>query len=137
MFYFSGANIGVSRVIVTLRPTEQVQLDRNRLMEIVARLGSRGADELISRVMEELAIQLSKVHNALGRGSIQDAQSAARKIVELAAHVGMPLLSDVAGHMVQLVNTDDGAALAATAARLSRTGEASLMKVWELKDLSM
>jgi len=134
---FFGANFGVSRMIITLRPTEHVQLDRNRLTEIIARLGSRGADELISRVMEELATQLAKAHNALGRGSFQDAQSAALIISEVADHIGMPLLSDVARHMAQLVNTDDGAALAATAARLSRIGEASLLKVWELQDLSM
>lgn len=124
-------------MIVTLRPTEQIQLDHNRLTEIVARLGSRGADELISRTMEELAVQLSRVHKELERGMFQEAQSAARKIVEVAAHVGMPSFSNVAAVVVRLAGTDDGAALAATAARLTRIGEVSLMKGWDLQDLSM
>lgn len=124
-------------MIVTLRPTEKIQLDHNRLTEIVARLGSRGADELISRTMEELAVQLAKVHKGLERGLFQEAQSAARKIVEVAAHVGMLVFSDVAADVVRLAGTSDGAALAATAGRLTRIGEGYLMKVWDLQDLSM
>jgi len=129
--------IRVSDVIQTLRPCERIKLDRNRLAEIVARLGPHGADELISRTMEELAVLLAKVHKSLRRDDPSSAGRSARKIAEVAAHVGMPLLSKVASDVVVLAGINDGAALAATVARLSRIGEDSLMKVWDLQDLKM
>ncbi len=120
-----------------LQLAEPAQLDKNRLAEIIARLGPRGADDLVSRAMEELAVQLAKVHKGYGRGAMAEAQAAAEKISEVAAHVGMPGLSRVARDVRRLAGGHDGAALAATVARLGRIGESSLMKVWDLQDLSI
>ncbi len=124
-------------MILSMQLVEQVRLDKNRLSEIVARLGPLGADDLISRTMEELAVQLAKVHKAYQRGSMNEVRNAVRKISEVAAHVGMPGLSSVAGDVRQLLDMRDTAALAATVARLGRIGESSLMQVWDLQDLSM
>ncbi len=117
--------------------TEPVHLDQNRLVEIVARLGARGADELISRTMEELAVLLATVHKAFAAGRMIEGEQAASKIRQVAAHVGMPGLSSVAQDVARLAAGRDSVAIAATAARLSRCGEASLMKVWDLQGQSM
>lgn len=132
-----GGNDWGMLMIQTLRLSEKARLDKNRLSEIVARLGSRGADDLISRTMEELAVQLAKVHKGFARGSTHEVHMAARKISEFSAHVGMPSLSAVASDVTRLAQENDGAAFAATVARLGRIGESSLMKVWDLQDLSM
>lgn len=124
-------------MICEMRLVEPVQLDQNRLAEIVARLGARGADDLISRTMEELAVLLATVHKGFANGRPHEAEHAARKIRQMAAHVGMPGLSSIAQDVARLATGNDGAAIAATAARLIRCGEASLMKVWDLQDLSM
>ncbi len=124
-------------MIQKLRPTEQVQLDKDRLAEIISRLGPRGADEVISRTMEELAVQLAKVHKAVKRGRIQDAQYAAHKIAEFSAHIGMPSLANAAVNVSTIPADDTDCALAAAVARLARIGETSLMQVWDLQDLSM
>ncbi len=120
-----------------LRRLERVRLDRHRLDEIVARFGPHGADDLISRAMEELAVQLAKVHKAYQRAALCEVESAALKIGEVAAHVGMPGFARVAGDVARLARRNDGAALSATVARLGRIGECSLMKVWDLQDLSV
>jgi len=124
-------------MIKSLPLAEAVVLDKNRLSEIVARLGPLGADDLISRMMEELAVQLAKVHKGFRRGSVNEVREAARKIAEVAAHVGMPGLSRVAGDVRRLAQQRDTAALAATVERLGRIGESSLMQVWDLQDLTM
>ncbi len=82
-------------------------------------------------------MQLANVHKGFERGAINDVHAAARKIAEFSAHVGMPSLSAVAGDVTRLAQTDDSVAFAATVARLGRIGESSLMKVWDLQDLSM
>ncbi len=124
-------------MILTLGLSETVQFDKDRLGEIIARLGPRGADEVISRTAEELAVQLAKVHKAAKCGRMGDLFSAARKIAEYSSHVGMPSLSTAARNLAGLSDVPDGAALAATVARLERVGEMSLMQVWDLQDLSM
>ncbi|MEE9388113.1 MAG: hypothetical protein V3U96_05855 [Paracoccaceae bacterium] len=124
-------------MVLSLRLDEPVVLDKNRLAEIIARLGPRGADEVISRTMEELAVQLAKVHKASASGKHIEINRAAQKIMEYAAHVGMPTLSAAAANVVTYQHPGTASALAAIIARLERTGEASLMQVWDLQDLSM
>lgn len=116
---------------------ESVKLDQNRLAEIIARLGPRGADELISKTMEELAVLLAQVHKSLTKGHANEVQVTARKISEVAAHVGMPTLSVVSQAVSGIAARDDPAGMAALSHRLTRVGEESLMTVWDLQDLSM
>lgn len=124
-------------MVIELRLAEPVQLDQNRLAEIAARLGARGADDLISQTMEELAVLLSATHKAYLVGHFHETEQMAMKIRHLAAHVGMPGLSSVAQDTVRAAKQKDGIAIAATVARLSRCGEASLLKVWDLQGQSM
>lgn len=132
-----GQILGVRTMILQMRLMEPVQLDQNRLIEIVARLGARGADDLISRTMEELAVLLATVHKSIAAGRMQEAHTAALKIRHVAAHIGMPALSSVAQDLARLAIGRDAAAISAVTARLSRCGEASLMKVWDMKGQSM
>lgn len=124
-------------MVQTIRLAETVRLDKDRMAEIISRLGPRGADEVISRTMEELAVQLAKVHKAVASGRAADICPAATKIAEFSAHIGMPSLSQAASNVANVARSNCGSALAATAARLERVGEASLMQVWDLQDLSM
>ncbi len=132
-----GTKFGVKMNIQNLQLWEPAQLDKNRLAEIVARLGPRGADDFVSRAMEELAVQLAKVHKGHHRGARNETAAAAAKIAGVAAHVGMAGLARVAGDVEQLAALNDTVALGASVARLARVGESSLMTVWDLQDLSI
>ncbi|MGR3342675.1 MAG: hypothetical protein ACU0DI_05525 [Paracoccaceae bacterium] len=124
-------------MILKLVPVENIQLDQFRLTELRARLGPRGADELVSRAMEELAVQLAKVHKALGQYRLAEVHDAAKSIVEVAHNIGLNCLGQVASDVASLSVSSDSAGLAASASRLSRIGEFSLVAVWDLQELSV
>ena len=65
-----GTILGVRVMILELRLAEPVRLDQNRLVEIVARLGARGADDLISRTMERVGGFACNGSQSNGRWSI-------------------------------------------------------------------
>ncbi len=124
-------------VILKLVPVENIQLDQFRLTELRAQLGPRRADELVTRAMEELAVQLVKVHKALGQYRLAEVHAAAKSIAGVAHHIGLNCLGRVASDVASLSVSSDSAALAASASRLSRIGESSLVAVWDLQDLSV
>ena len=123
-------------MIVELPLAEPVQLDSDRLAEIVARLGPGAADDVISRAMEELAVLLARAHNGYCGGNLNALGFAAGQIASLALRLGLPVLARVARDVRMLAQGRDGAALAATVARLERLGEASLMLIWDVRDKS-
>lgn len=106
------------------------------MAELRARLGVRGANELVSRAMQELAVQLAKVHNAVGQNRLSDVHAAARNIEKVCSQVGLKTLGRVGGDVARLSASNDSTAFAASVARLARIGELSLVAVWELQDLS-
>jgi len=124
---------------VIIRPAyaEVVQIDRNRMTELTVRLGPVGADNLVSRAMEELAVQMAKAHKSFLRTNMNELRAAAGKVAEVSDHIGMVSLSIVAKHVTYLAKNGDSTALAAVIARLTRIGEISLMQVWDLEDLSV
>ena len=129
--------IGVSKVITELRPTEAVKLDHGRIIELGVRLGPIGADDLISRSMEDLAVLLSRLQKAYRTGRMRDLRDLASSVEKTARSVGMTSLAQVAQDVQHLAMSLDATSLGATTSRLTRIGEMSLMAVWELSDVSL
>lgn len=119
-----------------LMPLEKVRLDNAHLKALYERLGPNGAEDFISRTMEELAVQLAKLNRSYGAGQLDDVLRIAPLIGSLADQIGMYIVARVALDVVCLSKRNDGAALAATVARLGRVGESSLMAVWDIQGLS-
>jgi hypothetical protein len=119
-----------------LVPVEKVRLDNIQLTDLYERLGPTGAEDYISTTMEELAVQLAKLNRACSAGRIAEVQRAANLISILANQIGMQIVARVADDVSGLASRNDGAAFAATVARLGRVGETSLMAVWDLQGLS-
>ena len=124
-------------VICEFRPTECVKLDHGRIIELGVRLGPIGADDMISRTMEDLAVNLSRMQKAYRTGRMRDLHDLAEKIEAAANSIGMTSLGHVAGDVQKLAMSLDATALGATTARLTRIGESYLMAVWELSDVSL
>ena len=97
------------------------------------RLGPIAAEDLISRTMEDLAVLLAQAGRAYEAGELNAVMVHAGRISEQAHHIGMTKLARVAGDVITLAHSQDGAALAAVVERLSRLGEKSLMAVWDLQ----
>ncbi|WP_238379759.1 hypothetical protein [Celeribacter ethanolicus] len=124
-------------VVSKLRPDGTVEVDRDRLDQLYSQLGTSGADGVVSRAMEELAVRLAKVDSSYRKGQFAEMQRAARSMIAISEQIGMVTFARVAGDVKALALTDDSTALAACVERLMRIGENSLLAVWDLQGASL
>lgn len=122
---------------VDLRPDENVRLDPNRLTELFVQLGNRGAENVVCRAMEELAIRLADIETAYWQGEFSKVSKGARGLIAIADQIGLNGLAQVARHVAATASRDDFTAIAATVSRLVRIGDQSLAAVWKAQDLSV
>lgn len=116
---------------------ESVQVDQDRLGALYAELGEAGAEDVVCRAMEELALRLSHCSRLSSAGNFQDLRKCARSLIAIADQIGMHKLSRVAKDVITAVDSHDTVAIAATLARLLRIGEQSLTAIWDLQDLTI
>lgn len=124
-------------VVKKLRPEGVVHVNKERLDQLYAQLGATGADGVVSRAMEELAVRLAKVESCYKKGQLEEMQKAARSMIAISEQIGMETFASVATDVNKLATLDDGTALAATVDRLMRIGENSLLAVWDLQGASV
>jgi hypothetical protein len=120
-----------------LRPEGAVRVDKERLEQLYAQLGTSSADGVVSRAMEELAVRLAKVESSYKKGQFKELQRASRSMIAISEQIGMETFASVASDVNTLAEMDDGTALAATVERLLRIGENSLLAVWDLQGASV
>lgn len=123
--------------VTLLKQDEVVRLDGDRLEALYAQLGETGAENVVCRALEELAVRLSHTERCYREGRTADMRKSARSLVAIADQIGMRMLARVARDVTDCVDAGDHIALAATLSRLLRIGERSLSEVWELQDLSI
>jgi hypothetical protein len=116
---------------------EAARFDRARLEALILELGEPGAERLIGRALEDLALRLNRIERGARLGDVDAVLAQSQALVRLADDVGMSDLARVAGDVVALSRGGDAAALAATIARLIRLGESALMSAWNLEDQSV
>ena len=120
-----------------LVPREHASLDCGRLEEILLTLGERGAERFLSRTLEDVAVRLNRVERAWRRGESASVRRISRALSDSAAKIGLTTLARVACDVGRVAARGDAAALAATVCRLVRVGEASLMRIWDMRDESV
>ncbi len=124
-------------VVVKLRPNGAVLVNRDQLDKLYAQLGVSGADGVVTRAMEELAVRLAKIERSYKKGAFGEVQKAARSMIAIADQIGMVSFAEVAKDVSQLAGTTDSTALAACVDRLLRIGENSLLAVWDHQGASL
>ncbi|WP_342772329.1 hypothetical protein [Pacificibacter maritimus] len=124
-------------MVKKLRPEGAVRVDKERLEQLYAQLGTSGADGVVSRAMEELAVRLAKVESSYRKGQFQELQRSARSMIAISEQIGMETFASVASDVHELACLDDSTALAATVERLLRIGENSLLAVWDMQGSSI
>ncbi len=122
--------------IPKLQHAEPVLLDRDRLEQLVCEMGEPGAERIIGRALEELAVRLNRIDMAFEAGNFDKAVKGAQGVIGIADQIGMALVAKVATDVGIAAARMDHAAVAATVARLARVGDVSLMSVWDLQDMS-
>ncbi|MFV2035143.1 MAG: hypothetical protein ACC631_08555 [Halocynthiibacter sp.] len=123
--------------IANLELEEVVRLNPDRLTELYVRLGDHGAEEVICRAMEELAVLLADIQAVFAEVSPEILQKAAVGVAELAEHVGLTSLARVALDVDYCLHMGNVTAISATMARMIRIGKKSLTAVWDSRDMSM
>jgi len=117
--------------------SEDVRLDSARLQALAADLGSAGAERVIGKAMEEIAVRLTRIENAYDAGEIERVAKCARSLIAIADQTGLATVRDMAQAVWQLCGSTDSAALGACVSRLIRVGEMSLVTIWDVHDISV
>ncbi|MEL6519533.1 MAG: hypothetical protein AAFQ66_01120 [Pseudomonadota bacterium] len=116
---------------------ETVRLDPDKLGALYFQLGETGAETVVCRAMEELAIRLKELSNLMAGDDFERMAKISRSLVGIAEQIGMTTLARVARDVSLCASRRDGPALAATLARLERIGDRSLTAIWDLQDLTV
>jgi hypothetical protein len=118
-----------------IRPSETVRVDRDRLGALYAQLGAMGAEDVVCRAMEELALRLSHCETLYHQNQLAALRKNARSLIAIADQIGMSALSKTAQVVTECIDHGDEVAIAATLSRLIRIGERSLLAVWDIQDI--
>lgn len=123
--------------IVEMRLMEQIELDQVRLGTLYNQLGDAGAESVVCRAMEELAVRLARCSALWREGETSQLRKNARSLIAISEQIGMDRLAWVAGDVTASIDAGDDVAVAATLSRMMRTGERSLSAIWSMQDLSL
>ena len=126
-----GSFWGVTMHLVQMKPIERVCVDQDRLSSLYAQLGEAGAEDVVCRALEELALRLTRCTEMYNSGQWVELRKNARSLIAIGEQIGMQLLVKVAADVVESAERNDPTALAATLSRLVRVGEKSLTAVWD------
>ncbi len=116
---------------------ESAALDHDQLGALYAQLGAIGAEDVVRRAMEELALRLSHAEQQYRQNDMQDLRKATRSLVKIAEQIGMQKLARVANDVTTTIDQGDDVAIAATLSRMLRVGETSLTALWDLQDFTI
>ena len=123
--------------VLQMRPTEQVSVDQERLGTLYAQLGEAGAEDVVCRAMEELALRMSHCDRLFRESNWDDLRKNSRSLIAIADQVGLQKLGLVASDVMSTIDQHDEVAVAATLTRLIRIGERSLTAIWDTQDMSV
>lgn len=123
--------------VAKLRPDEAVQIDYDRLRGMEAKIGRREAEDLMLRAMEELALRMERVGHGYRAGDIGAVAKAVRSMAAIADEAGLTTFATVAASVKDVAARQDYAAIAACVERLLRVGENSLIKIWDIRGMSV
>ena len=124
---------GISR----LHHYEPVEIDRTQLDVLILELGEQGAERVVARALEELALRLERIDQAYRNLDIRRAAKATTGLAAIACQIGMVSFARVARQALDAMTSGDSAAIGASLERLLRVGEASLMSIWGVQDATL
>ncbi|MDX1819853.1 MAG: hypothetical protein R3197_03060 [Paracoccaceae bacterium] len=123
--------------VVMLTQNERVRLDQDRLADLYLQLGEAGAEDVVCRAMEELAVRLAHAARMYHQGQIPELRKSVRSMAAISEQIGMQMLARVARDVTSCIDAGDANAVAATVARLMRIAERSLTAVWDMQDMTV
>jgi len=111
-----------------------VQVDPEPVDYICNIKGFHETEELICRVLENIALRLDALQIAKQNHAFDDVVKPARRIVQVAMQIGLTEVSCAAGHVGVAAHAADGVALGAVMARLERGFDLAVSEIWNFRD---
>jgi hypothetical protein len=118
-----------------IRPIEHVSLDHDRLGALYVQLGEAGAEDVVSRALQELAQRLGICDALYREEEWLTLRKNVRSLIAIAEQIGVLDVARIAGDVTENIDRADRVAVAATLSRLIRVGERSLTAVWDMQDV--
>jgi hypothetical protein len=112
--------------VVAFRPQEHILQDSAPIALMYRTMGTRAAEEVVTRALGELALTLAGLHSALAEPGAAEVSRPLRRAQRMAEQLGMVSLGAVAADLRHCLDRGDPVALGAVRARLLRVAEASL-----------
>lgn len=110
--------------------------DPTPLVRLFAEADPFAAEEVICRMLEDMALRLDDLQGAMARNAFDKMRRPARRIELVAHNIGLIELSAAAAHVAKAAAQDDGVALDATMARLERGFDMAVSEVWRFRDMT-
>lgn len=127
--------VNVVANILSVMQVENVRLDPDKLGELYTELGEAGAEDVVCRAIEELAVRLTHCERLWRQGNMADLRKNARSLIAISEQVGMNAMASVSRDVTISIDNEDAPAVAAVLFRLLRVGERSLTAVWDQQDI--
>ena len=112
-----------------IRPVEQVDVNPDQLGVLYAQLGEAGAEDVVCRAMEELALRMAQSDRLYRAAEWEGLRKNTRSLIAIAEQIGMYSVARVARDVTHCLDAKDHIAVAATLSRLIRIGERSLAAI--------
>ena len=129
--------VNVVANILTVMQAENVRLDPDKLGELYAQLGEAGAEDVVCRAIEELAVRLTHCERLWRQNNMVDLRKNARSLIAISEQIGMDAMASIARDVTVSIDNEDAPAVAAILFRLLRVGERSLTAVWDQQDVTV
>ena len=113
----------------------QMFFDPSPLVRLFAERDAEEAEEIVCRMLEDIAMRLDMLQRARAAQSFSTMQRPAVRIGTVADHIGLMEVSVAAGHVCACVAQKDWIALDATMARLERGFDIAVTEVWSFREL--
>lgn len=112
--------------IIRLGWAERPFIQTEILALLQREVGQRSSQDMIERAALELSDRLWLIEQAVFEDRVEDVGRLATSMIKIARQIGLTDLAQVAGDLAECCGFENYGAIAPVAARLQRTGEASL-----------
>ena len=129
--------VNVVANILTVMRSESVNFDPDKLSVLYEQLGETGAEDVVCRAVEEMAVRLTHCERLWRQDDMASLRKSARSLIAIADQLGMTALAAIARDVTRAIDAEDGPAIAAILFRLMRVGERSLTAVWDQQDITI
>ncbi|GGW26526.1 hypothetical protein GCM10011452_13460 [Gemmobacter lanyuensis] len=120
-----------------MRPKDQLRQNAEPVAALYRDLGTAQAEQIIMRVLGELALTMSGLAAQVRAHEMQDLARPLRRLQRMSDQLGLISLAQVAGDLRLCLDRRDDTAFAAIWARLLRVAERSLVIDRNLLDQSV